>query len=75
VFGSATVVRLSHDRTGLALATGGAGGVCMSGRAAWPRPGAPPPPGWPWVWPAFGARPTIDADRSSVGIARIMIVL
>ena len=49
VFGSATLARLSHDRTGLAFAMAGFGVVCISGGSAGapPRPpatGAPPPP-------------------------------
>ncbi len=42
VFGSATVARLSHDRTGLAFAIAGFGAVCMNGGriGAAPRPPA-----------------------------------
>src|SRR6185295_15087620 len=45
VLGSVTVARLSHDRTGLAFAMSGFGGVCIGGGGA----GGPPRPvcgGW-----------------------------
>ena len=52
VFGSATVARLSHDRTGLAPAMSGFGGFGINAGA--------------WAWPAAAKRIIIDAETTSV---------
>ena len=50
VFGSATLARLSQERTAFALAIAGFGGVCINGAAAGPPP-PPRPPGPPGAPP------------------------
>src|SRR5262249_8078189 len=75
VFGSATAARLSHNRTGLALATTGFGGVCISGGGAGRPAGAPPRPGGcvPRAWPAVTSRATAAAESSGVRFTRFII--
>ena len=62
VFGSATVARLSHDRTGFALAMSGFGGVCAT---AAPPPPRPPPGGPPWRPPRPACCPWATATVSA----------
>src|SRR5262245_47992265 len=67
VFGSAMVVRLSHERTGLAPATSGFGVVCISGGGAGPPPaGGPPRPRWPCASPVVASSATSDVVTNSV---------
>src|SRR5213592_3544647 len=80
VFGSATLARLSHVRTGLALAMSGFGGVCISGGSAGPPAGTPPggepprPGCGPWARLAGTSMAAIDAETTSVRYTRFMIV-
>src|SRR5688572_31292157 len=60
VLGSVTVARLSHDRTGLALATSGLGGVRISA-------------GGPWARPCAANSATIDAETKNTHFDRFSI--
>src|SRR5439155_9808755 len=66
VFGSAMLARLSHERTGLAFATSGFGGVCMSGGGGGPPPGGGAPrPRWPCASPVVASSAMNDVESQS----------
>jgi hypothetical protein len=68
VFGSATVARLSHERTGLTVGINAFGAGC-AGPA--PRPG----PGCPCPRATGTASDTTDIATSHMRFARVMVVL